>query len=130
MLFSPHQDLAQQFACNPTRIAGEKSARERPERRHSESVSDVTMGIGRLTQGPMPNKRGLETTRLEPKLDLDRLWRRILGVGHVRRLFLKGPPGLIGPFFMPGADFGDHVTPSVIPADAGLSIHQGPGAMR
>src|SRR3954470_12535816 len=31
---------------------------------------------------------------------------------------------------MPGADFGDHVMPSVIPADAGLSIHQGPGAMR
>jgi hypothetical protein len=67
MLFSPHQDLAQQFACNPTRIAGEKSARERPERRHSESVSDVTMGIGRLTQGPMPNKRWLETTRLKPE---------------------------------------------------------------
>src|SRR6185312_12616022 len=60
--------------------AGEAPFRECKRRNHR---------IGRLTQGPMPNKRGLETTRLKPKLDLDRLWRRILCVGHVRWLFLK-----------------------------------------
>src|SRR4051812_30288524 len=103
VLFPSNQDFAQQFARNPTRIAGEKSARERPERRHSESVSDITIGSGASLGGRCPNKQGLEAARLKPEARsrsrLNRLWRRILGVGHVRWLFLKGPPGLIGPFF-------------------------------